>query len=93
MSYFLCPHCGGRTDIFGHGGAEHEAERIGVPFLGAVPLHMKIREYSDEGTPVVAREPDGEHARIFRTIAERTWARVMAERAETTRQPPKIVME
>ena len=66
MSYFLCPHCGERTDIFGHGGAEHEAARIGVPFLGAVPLHVKIREFSDAGTPVVAAEPDGEHARIFR---------------------------
>ena len=54
MSYFLCPHCGERTDIFGHGGAEHEAERIGVPFLGAVPLHATIREHSDAGTPVVA---------------------------------------
>ena len=62
MSYFLCPHCGERTDIFGHGGAEHEAARIGVPFLGAVPLHVKIRELSDAGTPVVASEPDGEHA-------------------------------
>jgi ATP-binding protein involved in chromosome partitioning len=92
MSYFLCPHCGERTDIFGHGGAEHEATRIGVPFLGAVPLHMKIREFSDEGTPVVAREPEGEHARTFRDIASRTWERVKAERA-TTRQPPKIVME
>ena len=62
MSYFLCPHCGGRTDIFGHGGAEHEAERIGVPFLGAVPLHMAIRENSDAGTPVVVSEP-GRRAR------------------------------
>jgi ATP-binding protein involved in chromosome partitioning len=92
MSYFLCPHCGERTDIFGHGGAEHEATRIGVPFLGAVPLHMKIREFSDEGTPVVAREPEGEHAQIFKAIASRTWERVKAERA-TMRQPPKIVME
>ena len=65
MSYFLCPHCGERTDIFGHGGAEHEAARIGVPFLGAVPLHMAIRENSDAGTPVVVSEPGGEHARIF----------------------------
>jgi ATP-binding protein involved in chromosome partitioning len=92
MSYFLCPHCSERTDIFGHGGAEHEAARIGVPFLGAVPLHVKIREFSDEGTPVVAREPEGEHARTFRDIAARTWERVKAERAQT-RQPPKIVME
>jgi ATP-binding protein involved in chromosome partitioning len=93
MSYFLCPHCGERTDIFGHGGAEHEATRIGVPFLGAVPLHMKIRQDSDAGTPVVASEPTGEHARIFRDIAERTWERVKVEKAEPTRQPPRIVIE
>jgi ATP-binding protein involved in chromosome partitioning len=93
MSYFVCPHCGERSDIFGHGGAEQEAARIGVPFLGNVPLHMKIREYSDAGTPVVAREPESEHAKIFREIAGRAWARVEAERATTTRQPPKIVME
>jgi ATP-binding protein involved in chromosome partitioning len=93
MSYFVCPHCGERTDIFGHGGAEHEAARIGVPFLGAVPLHMKIREFSDAGTPVVASEPDGEHATIFREIAKRAWARVEVERSATARQPPKIVME
>jgi ATP-binding protein involved in chromosome partitioning len=57
MSYFVCPKCGERSDIFGHGGAEHEAERQGVPFLGAVPLHMEIRETSDAGRPVVATGP------------------------------------
>ena len=92
MSYFVCPHCGERTDIFGHGGAEHEAARIGVPFLGAVPLHMRIRELSDAGTPVVAAEPGGEHADAFRRIAENAWARVTVEQG-SARQPPKIVME
>ena len=56
MSYFQCPHCGTRSDIFGHGGARHEAQRLGVPFLGEVPLHMTIREKSDSGLPVVATE-------------------------------------
>ena len=93
MSYFLCPHCGGQTDIFGHGGAEREAARIGVPFLGAVPLHATIRERSDAGSPVVISEPDGEHARIYREIAQRAWERVMAERAAPGRQAPKIVVE
>jgi len=69
MSYFQCPHCGTRSDIFGHGGARHEAERLGVPFLGEVPLHMAIRETSDAGTPVVVSEPDGPHAAIYRAIA------------------------
>ena len=68
MSYFQCPHCGTRSDIFGHGGARHEAERLGVPFLGEIPLHMSIRVTSDSGTPVVESEPDGPHAQIYRAI-------------------------
>jgi ATP-binding protein involved in chromosome partitioning len=68
MSYFQCPHCGTQSDIFGHGGARHEAERLGVPFLGEVPLHMSIRAMSDSGTPVVESEPDGPHAAIYRAI-------------------------
>ena len=68
MSYFQCPHCGTRSDIFGHGGARHEAERLAVPFLGEIPLHMSIRVTSDSGTPVVESEPDGAHAAIYRAI-------------------------
>ncbi|WP_454629891.1 P-loop NTPase [Bradyrhizobium cenepequi] len=68
MSYFQCPHCGTRSDIFGHGGARHEAERLGVPFLGEIPLHMAIRTTSDSGNPVVESEPDGPHAAIYRAI-------------------------
>lgn len=71
MSYFQCPHCGTRSDIFGHGGARHEAERLGVPFLGEVPLHMDIRATSDAGNPVVVSEPEGPHATIYRAIAGR----------------------
>jgi ATP-binding protein involved in chromosome partitioning len=92
MSYFVCPHCGERTDIFGHGGAANEAARIGVPFLGAVPLHASIRALSDAGTPVVAAEPDSGHAAAFRAIAVHAWQQVQAERA-TSRQPPRIIME
>jgi ATP-binding protein involved in chromosome partitioning len=69
MSYFQCPHCGTQSDIFGHGGARHEAERLGVPFLGEIPLHMSIRATSDSGTPVVESEPDGPHTAIYRAIA------------------------
>jgi ATP-binding protein involved in chromosome partitioning len=68
MSYFQCPQCGTRSDIFGHGGARHEAERLGVPFLGEIPLHMSIRTSSDAGTPVVDSEPDGSHAAVYRAI-------------------------
>jgi ATP-binding protein involved in chromosome partitioning len=69
MSYFQCPHCGTKSDIFGHGGARHEADRLGVPFLGEIPLHLAIRTTSDNGTPVVDSEPDGPHAAIYRAIA------------------------
>ena len=90
MSYFHCPQCGSRSDIFGHGGARHEAERLGVPFLGEVPLHMDIRERSDSGMPVVATVPDGPHAVIYRDIA----AKVRDQLAGGTgRAAPRIVIE
>jgi ATP-binding protein involved in chromosome partitioning len=89
MSYFQCPECGTRTDIFGHGGARHEAERQGVPFLGEVPLHIEIREKSDAGLPVVATDPDGAHAKIYREIA----ARVRDGLAGASKPAPKIVIE
>jgi ATP-binding protein involved in chromosome partitioning len=91
MSYFLCPSCGTRSDIFSHGGARHEAERLGVPFLGEVPLHMIIREKSDAGLPVVATAPDGEHARIYRDIATKVLAQLRA--GASVRTAPKIVIE
>jgi ATP-binding protein involved in chromosome partitioning len=93
MSYFVCPHCGETSHIFGHGGAEAEAEKIGVPFLGAVPLHMEIREQSDAGVPVVVSDPEGVHARIYRDIASRAWERLQAEREMGGRQAPRIVVE
>jgi ATP-binding protein involved in chromosome partitioning len=92
MSYFLCPSCGERSDIFGHGGAQKEAQRLGVPFLGEVPLHMTIREKSDSGLPVVATEPDGEHAKIYRAIAAKVWDQVKGG-ADAGRVAPKIVIE
>jgi ATP-binding protein involved in chromosome partitioning len=92
MSYFLCPQCGTRSDIFSHGGARHEAERLGVPFLGEVPLHMTIREKSDSGLPVVATEPDGEHAKIYREIATHVRDQLKGGPA-AGRAAPKIVIE
>ncbi len=89
MSYFQCPQCGTRSDIFGHGGARREAERLGVPFLGEVPLHMTIREKSDAGLPVVATEPDGPHAKAYCEIA----ARVRDQIKSAARAAPKIVIE
>ena len=92
MSYFLCPSCGTRSDIFSHGGARAEATRLGVPFLGEVPLHMTIREKSDAGLPVVATEPDGEHAKIYRDIASKVRDQLKSG-AAAGRVAPKIVIE
>ncbi len=69
MSYFICPKCGQESEIFGHGGAKDEAIKLSVPFLGAIPLHIDIRRYSDEGKPIVVAEPKSEHAKIFEKIA------------------------
>jgi ATP-binding protein involved in chromosome partitioning len=91
MSYFICPKCHERHDIFGHGGAHTEADRLGVPFLGEVPLHMAIRETSDSGRPVVATDPDGPHAKIYREIAGRVRDQLKLSRAG--RAAPKIVIE
>jgi ATP-binding protein involved in chromosome partitioning len=91
MSYFLCPSCGERSDIFSHGGARREAERMGVPFLGEIPLHMDIREKSDAGLPVVATEPDGPLAAIYRDIAKKV--RDQLGTAAAGRAAPKIVIE
>lgn len=90
MSYFIAPDTGARYDIFGHGGARKEAERIGVPFLGEVPLTMGIRETSDAGTPLVAAEPNGVVAGIYREIAANVWKQVSGS---PQRAAPSIVFE
>lgn len=89
MSYFICPSCGDRADIFGTGGAEAEANRLGVSFLGNVPLEMQIRKTSDAGTPIVASEPDSPHALIYKQIAAQLTAQLSTEQASG----PAIVME
>lgn len=92
MSYFIAPDTGKRYDIFGHGGARKEAERLGVPFLGEVPLVMGIRETSDAGAPVVASNPNGAEARIYRDIAAKVWARVQEEHGGAA-SGPAIIFE
>ena len=92
MSYFCCPNCGHRTDIFGHGGARREAQRLGMDFLGEIPLDVAIRETSDAGRPIVAADPDSEHARAYRAIAERLWQRVEASVAARAAKTPRIVV-
>ncbi len=91
MSYFVCPHCGGRSDVFAHGGARHEAEKLGVPFLGEAPLHMSIRETSDAGVPVVVSAPDSPQAKAYIDIARKAWENLTAG-ATGARPAPRIVV-
>ena len=90
MSYFVCPHCGERSDIFTHGGARRAAETMGVPFLGEIPLDMAIREASDAGKPIVVAQPDGAHAAAYHAIAEQIWNAVSGEGVR--RPAPRIVV-
>jgi ATP-binding protein involved in chromosome partitioning len=92
MSTFICPHCGSATDIFAHGGAKSEAARLGVPFLGEVPLTLAIRETSDAGKPVVVSEPDSSAAEAYRDIAAKAWGELERDR-RGARAAPRIVME
>ncbi len=89
MSYFIAPDTGKRYYIFGEDGAKREAERLGVPFLGGVPLVMKIRETSDAGTPIVATDPASEHAKPYFAIAEKVWAAIAAAKAAPKKAAPQ----
>ena len=86
MSTFICPKCGEPTDIFGTGGAEQEALRLGVEFLGGIPLHKDIRTTSDDGTPIVLESPDSIHSKSYRNIASAIWENVSKQR----KAPPVI---
>jgi ATP-binding protein involved in chromosome partitioning len=92
MSYFLCPHCGERSEIFGHGGAREEADKLGVPFLGEVPLHLDIRTTSDSGHPIVVSKPDSAHAQVYKNIAGRVWKQLSANQ-RGARKAPNIVVQ
>jgi ATP-binding protein involved in chromosome partitioning len=91
MSYYCCPNCGHRADLFGHGGARAEAQAMGAPFLGEIPLALAIRETSDAGSPIVAQQPDGEHAKAYGAIAEAVWTRLST--GAPGRAAPRIVIE
>ena len=91
MSYFLCPHCGERSEVFGHGGARSEAARLNVPFLGEIPLALAIREHSDDGTPIVVSDPRGAYAGAYQAIARSVLAAL--EGGSGRRAPPRIVIE
>ncbi|MDP6709321.1 MAG: P-loop NTPase, partial [Alphaproteobacteria bacterium] len=89
MSFFSCPHCGERSEIFGHGGAKRTAEEMGMDFLGEIPLHIAVRETSDAGTPIVATDPDSAEARAYMGVAERVAAKLEAGGAQAA---PRIVI-
>jgi ATP-binding protein involved in chromosome partitioning len=89
MSMYVCPNCGHEAHVFGHGGAKREAEKLGTPFLGEIPLDILIRETSDGGRPVVVSEPDGPHAQAYLRIAEQVRDSVFG----SARQAPKISVE
>ncbi|WP_269931008.1 Mrp/NBP35 family ATP-binding protein [Aminobacter sp. HY435] len=93
MSYFVAPDTGKRYDIFGHGGAKKEAERLGVTFLGEVPLEMGIRESSDAGAPVTVARPDSVEAKTYRDIATKVWERLQEEKDASEAATPTIVFE
>ena len=89
MSYFCCPNCGHRTDIFSHGGARLEAEKLGAEFLGEIPLDIRIRETSDAGTPIVIEEPGSPLSQAYMQIAARVWEKISGT---TPRPAPKITI-
>jgi ATP-binding protein involved in chromosome partitioning len=89
MSYFLCPNCGHESHIFSHGGAHEEADRLGVEFLGEIPLDIDIRTTSDSGQPIVVSQPESDHAKVYCGIAGRVWAKLSA----SSRAMPEIVID
>ena len=89
MSYFTCPNCGHESHIFSHGGAHEEADRLGVEFLGEIPLDIDIRTTSDSGQPIVVSQPESDHAKVYRGIADRVWAKLSA----SSRAMPEIVID
>ena len=88
MSYFICPSCGENSHIFGHGGADAEAKKLGLPFLGKIPLEMEIRATADAGTPIVASQPESSHAEAYRRIA----STLLKNLSEEARPAPKITI-
>jgi ATP-binding protein involved in chromosome partitioning len=93
MSYFICPNCSHRSDIFSHGGAHKTADELGCDFLGEVPLHIAIRETSDGGEPIVASQPDSEHAKIYLALAEKVAGKIAATLGDQARRAPRIVVQ
>jgi ATP-binding protein involved in chromosome partitioning len=93
MSYYICPECGHRAEIFSHGGARAEAERLGTEFLGEIPLDIAIRETSDAGRPIVVTDPDSALAQTYRAIAARVAEKIDETLGAGGRAAPRIVIQ
>ena len=91
MSYFLCPHCGERSEIFTHGGARNSAAQMGIDFLGEIPLEIQIREGSDNGIPILVNDPDGPKSQIYHTIAKILWEKISSGTEQLI--TPDIIVE
>ena len=76
MSYFVCGHCDGRTEIFGHGGGARMAEDLGIPFLGEVPIDTRVRSGGDEGRPIMIAAPEAPAAQAFAAVAGKVAAQI-----------------
>ena len=92
MSYFSCPHCGERSEIFSHGGAREEAELLSMDFLGEIPLSIDIRETSDGGNPIVISQPDSEHASAYIKMADVVWEKTEKALKKGEAEAPRIVV-
>ena len=92
MSFYCCPNCGHRADIFGHGGAKTEAARLGAEFLGEIPLLLDIRVASDAGTPISALAPESDAAKAYGALAARVWEKVSGTTVAQS-SGPRIVID
>ena len=92
MSYYVCPECGHRAELFHHGGARETARRLGVDFLGEIPLDLAIRTTSDAGRPIVVTQPDSPHAESYRQMAAGLIDKATSAVGGAGRAQPRIVM-
>jgi len=92
MSYYVCPECGHRAELFHHGGARETARRLGVDFLGEIPLDISIRTTSDAGRPIVVTQPESPHAGAYRQIASALIDKAASALGGAGRPQPRIVM-
>jgi ATP-binding protein involved in chromosome partitioning len=92
MSFYCCPNCGHRADIFGHGGARTEAARLGAEFLGEIPLLLDIRVAADAGTPIAASAPESDAAKAYGALAARVWEKVSGTTVARS-SGPRIVID